>query len=85
MDTGAEVTVLGAEVYNQVQVKPPVRKQVAMLQAWDGSRLKAFIAGRFDVKAGKSARQVDLCVAPLKDFMLLGMEFPTGPQSQTGP
>ena len=75
VDTGDEVTVLGAEVYNRLQVKPPVWRQVAVLQAWDGSRLKAFIAGPFDVEAGKSARQVDLCVAPLKDSMLLGMNF----------
>ena len=85
MDTGDKVTVLSAEVYNRLQVKPPVRRQVAMLQAWDGSHLKVFIAGPFDVKAGKSARQLDLCVAPLTDSMLLGMEFPTGPQSQTAP
>ena len=75
VDTGAEVTVLGAEVYKRLQVKSPVRRKVAMLQAWDGSRLKGFIAGPFDVKAGQSARQVELYVAPLKDSMLLGMYF----------
>ena len=52
VDTGAEVTVLGAEVYNRLQVKPPVRRHVTMLQAGDGARLKGFIAGPFDVKAG---------------------------------
>ena len=38
-------------------------------------RLKGFIAGPFNVKAWQSARQVDLYVAPLKDSMLLGMDF----------
>ena len=75
VDTGAEVTVLGAKVYNRHQVKPPVRKQVTMLQAGDAARLKGFISGPFDVKAGQSARQVYLYVAPLKDSVLLGMDF----------
>ena len=75
VDTGAEVTVLGAEVYNRLQVKPPVRRHVTMLQAGDGARLKGFKAGPFDVKAGQSACEVDLYVAPLKDPMLLGMDF----------
>ena len=42
-----------------------------MLQAGDGTRLKGFIAGPFDVKAGQNVHQVDLYVAPLKDSMLL--------------
>ena len=46
-----------------------------MLQAGDGACLKGFIAGPFDVMAGQSACQVDLYVAPLKDSMLLGMDF----------
>ena len=38
-------------------------------------RLKGFIAGPFDVKAGQNVHLVDLYVAPLKDSMLLGMDF----------
>ena len=46
-----------------------------MKQAGDGARLKCFIAGPFDVKAGQSTYQVDLYVAPHKDSMLLRMNF----------
>ena len=60
-----------------------------MMQAGDGDRMKGFIAGQFHVKAGQITHQVDLCVsplnysntntcvyvAPLKDSMLLGMDF----------
>ena len=46
-----------------------------MLQAGDGAHLKGFIAGPFDVKAGQNVHQMDLYVAPLKDSMLLGMDF----------
>ena len=31
VNTGAEVTVLSTEVYNRLQEKPPVRRQVTML------------------------------------------------------
>ena len=46
-----------------------------MLQVGDGARLKGFIAGPFDVKVEQNVHQVDLYVAPLKDSMLLGMDF----------
>ena len=62
MDTGADVKVLG-------------RRPVTMTQTGDGAHLKGFIAGLFDVKAGQSTHQVDLYVVPLKDSMLLGMDF----------
>ena len=60
VNTGAEVTVLGTEVYDRLQRKTPVRRRVTMLQAGDGTRLKGFIAGPFDVKAGQNVHQVDL-------------------------
>ena len=75
VDTGAEVTVPGTEVYDQLQKKPPVRRRVTLLQAGDGARLKGFIAGPFVVQAGQNVHQVDLNIAPLKDSMLLGMDF----------
>ena len=46
-----------------------------MMQAGDGARMKGFITGPFDFKAGQSALQVDLYVAPLKDSLLLAMDF----------
>ena len=48
---------------------------VTMMQVGDGAHLKGFIAGPFDVKAGQSTYQVNKPVAPLKDSMLLGMDF----------
>ena len=62
MDTGADVKVLG-------------RRPVTMIQAGDGAHLKGFIAGQFDVKAGHSTDQVSRSVAPIKDSMLLRMDF----------
>ena len=70
VDTGAEVTVLGKEVNNRLQEKPPVRRPVTMMQAGDGGHLKGFIAGLFDIKAGQSTHQVYQYVAPLKNSML---------------
>ena len=65
VDTGAEVTVLGTEVYNRLQEKPPVRRPVTMMQAGDGGHLKDF-----DIKAGRSAHLVKQYVAPVKESML---------------
>ena len=67
---GHEVTVLGTEMYNWLQEKPPVSRPVTMMQAGDGGHLKGFIAGPFDNKAGQSTHQVNQYVAPLKDSML---------------
>ena len=59
VDTGAEVTVLGTEVYNRLQIKKnPVRRPVTMMQAGDGVRLKGFITGPYDVMAGQSTGEV---------------------------
>ena len=71
VNTGAEVTVLSKEVYNRLREKFLVMRPVTMMQAADGAHQKGF----FDVKAGHSTHQVDLCVASLKDSMLLGMYF----------
>ena len=46
-----------------------------MLKNGDDAQLKGFIEGPFDVKSGQSAYQVDLYLAPLKDSMLLEMDF----------
>ena len=58
-----------------VQIEVQGTPLEASLQAGDGARLKGFIAGPFDVKAGQNVHQVDLYVAPLKDSMLLGKDF----------
>ena len=62
MDTGADVKVLGS-------------RPVTMIQAGDGAHLKGFIAGQFYVKPGHITYQVNRSVAPIKDSMLLRMDF----------
>ena len=57
------MAVLGMEVYNRLREKPPIRKRVTMMLAWDGAHLKGFIAGPFNVKVGQSTHQVDLYTA----------------------
>ena len=54
VDTGAEVTVPGTEVYDRLQEKPPVRRRVTMLQAGDGAHLKGFIAGPLLSRRGRT-------------------------------
>nr|XP_022308860.1 uncharacterized protein LOC111114716 [Crassostrea virginica] len=75
VDTGAEVSVLCEQVYDQLKVKPPIKKHVIMMQAGDNASLRGFVAGPFDVGVGRHTHRMDLYVAPLKDPMLLGMDF----------
>ena len=78
VDTGAEVGVLGTDLYHSLQCKPPVKRYVTLMQAGADARRKGFIAGSFAIKAGRSLLNMDLSVAPLKDPMLLGVDFLRG-------
>ena len=49
VDTGAEVSVLCEQVYDQLKVKPPIKKHVKMMQAGDNANLRGFVSGPFDV------------------------------------
>lgn len=65
VDTGAEVSVLGKMFYDQLEQKPHVKRQVTLLQAGHGARLKGFVADPFDFRVGRHTHRVDLYVAPL--------------------
>ena len=71
VDTGAEVSVLGRKFYDNLESKPPIKRQVTLLQAGNEAHLQKFVAGPFDLGVGQHTHQVDLYVAPLKDRMLL--------------
>ena len=46
-----------------------------MMQAGDNALLRGFIVGPFDVRVGRRTHRMDLYVAPLRDPMLLGIDF----------
>ena len=46
-----------------------------MMQAGDNASLRGFVAGPFDVRVGRRTHRMELYAAPLKDPMLLGMDF----------
>jgi hypothetical protein len=75
VDTGAEVSVLGTEQCDLLENKPPVKRYITLMQAGVDARLKGFIAGPFSIQVGENIQEVDLYVAPLKDPMLLGIDF----------
>ena len=64
VDTGAEVIVLCTQVYDQLKVKPTIKRHVKMMQAGDDARLRGFVAGPFDVRVGWHTHKLDLYVAP---------------------
>ena len=43
VDTGAEVSVLCTQVYDQLKVKPSIKRHVKMLQAGDNTSLRGFV------------------------------------------
>ena len=62
-DTGVEVSVLCTQVYDQLKVKPPIKRHVKMIQAGNKARLRGFVAGPFDVRVGRRSHRMDLYVA----------------------
>ena len=47
---GSVVNVLCMQVYDQLNVKPPIKRHVKMMQAGDNAHLWGFVAGPFDVR-----------------------------------
>ena len=65
MDTGAEVSVLCKQVYEQLKVTPPpIKRHLKMMQAGVSARLRGFVAGPFDVRVERRTHKIDLYVAP---------------------
>lgn len=75
VDTGVEVSMLGMEQYYSLGFKPLVKREVTLLQGGTGAQLSGFIAGPFSIQVGENVHEVDLYVAPLKDPMLLRLDF----------
>ena len=60
VDTGAEVSVLCKQVYDQLKLKPPINRHVKMMQAMDDACLRGFVAGPFDVRVKRRTHRMDL-------------------------
>ena len=64
-DTGVEVSVLCTQVYDQLKVKPPIKRHVKMIQARENPRFVGYVANPFDVLVGRHTLRMDLYVPPL--------------------
>ena len=62
-DMGVEVSVLCTQVYDQLKVKPPIKRHVKMIKVGKKARLRGFVAGPFDVRVGRRSHRMDLYVA----------------------
>lgn len=51
-----------------------MKECIAMLQAGENYELEGFIAGPFSIHIRPHLYEADLRVAPLKDWMLLGLD-----------
>lgn len=74
VDTGADVSVLSTQVYEETHPKPPIKQYVTIVQAGENVRESGLIIGPVGVRLSDGEYNVDLYVAPLHQ-MLHGMEF----------
>jgi predicted aspartyl protease len=75
VDTAAEVTIISNEVYATLDPKPPVLRESMMHAAGRGMMVKTFVVGPVDLEIGSKSYATEVYVAPIKDDMLLGLNF----------
>ena len=75
IDTASEVTIISDELFNQFDVKPPIIKQVTFQTAGKDLKMNGFLVGPVNIELGKSLLKEWIYVAPIKDEMLLGVNF----------
>lgn len=76
MDTGAGVSiVLGKKFYNKLKSKPTSRNISLCCTPELEPNLGIYVAGPFNISVGQRTHQVDQYVAPIKDWMQLGMDI----------
>ena len=75
VDTAAEVTIISDEVYKTLEPRPEVLKETTMHAAGRGMVMKTLVVGPVYVEIGSKSYATEVYVAPIKDEMLLGLNF----------
>jgi hypothetical protein len=60
VDTGAEVSVLSKQVYDELDPRPPIKQYVTMSQAGDNARMNGFVVGQEKIQLGSAGYCGDL-------------------------
>ena len=76
MDSGAEISLMHARVYNAMRNKPPLQRRKVNLQSANGSKLKVLGNVKVPMKIGGTEIMQDFCVvSDLNRNLILGLDF----------
>ena len=75
VDTGAETSMLSYSVVEQMNPQPEVVAETTIKTAMHGDKMQAYELAPVSIKLGSQHYQLPVCVGPLRDQMLLGLDF----------
>ena len=75
VDTGAETSMLSYSVVEQMNPPPEVVAETTIKTAMHGDKMQAYGLATVSIKLGSQHYQLPVCVGPLRDQMLLGLDF----------
>jgi predicted aspartyl protease len=75
VDTAAEVTIILEEVFQTLEPRPQVLRETTMHAAGRGMVMKTLVVGPVSLQIGYKSYETEVYVAPIKDEMLLGLNF----------
>ncbi len=76
IDTGAEATIMSEETYSKLPVKSPAGlKKVCLRNAETGREMSATGGVKVEFRIGTKVLEWTVCIAPIRDALLLGLDF----------
>ena len=75
IDTGAQMTIISDRIFDSFLKKPSVLRYIRLKMASRGKSALGIIVGPVKIKIGCKWYNKEVCVAPLEDDMLLGLDI----------
>ena len=75
VDTGADVTVLSRSFTTDIGLPSTNASKACLLNAESGKEMEADMNVEVDLKLGKTEIAWKVCIAPIRDDVLIGMDF----------
>jgi predicted aspartyl protease len=75
VDTVKELTIILEEVFQNLEQRPQVLRETTMHAAWRGMVMKTLVVDPVSLQIGSKSYATEVYVAPIKDEILLGLNF----------
>jgi hypothetical protein len=75
VDTVAELTIISSEMFQNLEHRPQVLRETTMHAAGRGMVMKTLVVDPVSLQIGSKSYATDVYVAPIKDEILLGLNF----------